>query len=450
MTLATASDVPRLSRRLGFWSSIGFVIGMTIGSGIFRTPAVVASRVADPRAALLVWLIGGLVTMCGALSIAELATITTDTGGIYAYLREGWGRGTAFVFAWAELVLISSAGLAGMAAVFGEYALRSFGYDAAAQPHAARYVACVAIAVTTVANVRGVRVGAAVTGMSTFAKFGALTFLVGASFVLGARAGGSTAHFASTTAPAGAGLLGLAFISVLWAYDGFADLAFIAGEVVNAERTVPRAIIAGTLAITGIYIASNLAYLYVLPFPRVVSSPLIAADAMQAMFGQAGVSFVAVAVMLSTLGAVNSHMLAIPRVFFAAAADGIFFRPLAKVHPRYQTPHVSIILIGVMGVAFELAGTFEQLADTFVLTVWPFYGLAIAGLYRLRRRAPHATGYRVPGYPIVPGIFIGACIYLAGSALIDDPKWATIMFAAVLLGVPVYYALFGRTRHLSH
>src|SRR3982750_4140540 len=169
-------SMERLSRRLGFWSSIGFVIGMTIGSGIFRTPAVVAARVADPRMSLVVWLVGGIVTMCGALSIAELATMTTDTGGIYVYLRDGWGRAPAFVFAWAELVLISSAGVAGIAAVFGEYTLRSFGYDPATHPHAAQYIATAAIAATTLANVRGVRVGAAVTGFSTIAKFSALAF----------------------------------------------------------------------------------------------------------------------------------------------------------------------------------------------------------------------------------------------------------------------------------
>jgi amino acid transporter len=424
MAIATSTAAPRLSRRLGFWSSIGFVIGMTIGSGIFRTPAVVAARTGDARVTLAVWLIGGIVTMCGALSIAELATITTDTGGIYAYLRESWGRGSAFVFAWAELVLISSAGLAGIAAVFGEYTLRSLGYDAAAYPHSAQYIAAGAIAATTIANVVGVRVGAAVTGLSTVAKFSALAFLVIASTMLGARAGGSTTHFVASAAPAAAGAFGLAFISVLWAYDGFADLPFIAGEVVNAERTVPRAIIAGTLLIIGIYLAANVAYLYVLPFSQVVQSPLIAADTMQAIFGQWGVSFVAVAVMLSTLGA------------------GIFFRRLAKVHPRYHTPYVSIILIGVMGIAFELIGTFEQLADTFILTVWPFYGLAVAGLYRMRSRTPRTTGYRVPGYPIVPGIFIAACVYLVGSALVDDPRWTTITFAIMLAGVPVYSMFF--------
>jgi len=442
MAIATSTAAPRLSRRLGFWSSIGFVIGMTIGSGIFRTPAVVAARTGDARVTLAVWLIGGIVTMCGALSIAELAAITTDTGGIYAYLRESWGRGSAFVFAWAELVLISSAGLAGIAAVFGEYTLRSLGYDAAAYPHAAQYIAAGAIAATTIANVVGVRVGAAVTGLSTVAKFSALAFLVTASTVLGARAGGSTTHFVASAAPAAARAFGLAFISVLWAYDGFADLPFIAGEVVNAERTVPRAIITGTLLIIGIYLAANVAYLYVLPFSQVVQSPLIAADTMQAIFGQWGVSFVAVAVMLSTLGAVNSHMLGIPRIFFAAADDGIFFRRLAKVHPRYHTPYVSIILIGVMGIAFELLGTFEQFADTFILTVWPFYGLAVAGLYRMRSRTPRTTGYRVPGYPIVPGIFIAACVYLVGSALVDDPRWTTITFAIMLADVPVYSMFF--------
>jgi amino acid transporter len=347
----------------------------------------------------------------------------------------------AFVFAWAELVLISSAALAGIAAVFGEYALRSLGVDAGAHPYMARHVAAAAIAATTLANVIGVRVGAAVTGASTVAKMGALMFLVGASFALGSHAGGSAAHLAPAggTEPA---LFGLGFISVLWAYDGFSDLPFVSGEVIDAGRTVPRAIVAGTLVITAIYLAANVAYLYVLPIDRAARSPLIAAETMQALFGRAGASFVAVAVMISTLGAVNAHMLAIPRIFFAAADDGIFFAPLARVHPAYRTPYVAILLIGVMGIAFELMGTFEQLADTFVLTVWPFYGLAVAGLYRLRRRSRQTNGYRVPGYPLVPAVFILACIYLVGSALADNPRWTATVFAIVLAGAPIYYVAF--------
>jgi amino acid transporter len=243
--------------------------------------------------------------------------------------------------------------------------------------------------------------------------------------------------------PVNGGLFGLAFISVLWAYDGFLDLSFLAGEVVNPGRTIPRAIIAGTLAIIGIYLAANVAYLYVIPIDRMARSPLIAADTMAAMVGRAGASFVSIAVVISTFGAVNADLLGAPRIFYAAAEDGLFFQILGRVHPTYRTPYVSIIFSALLGIVFVLTGTFEQLADTFVLAVWPFYGLAVAGLYRLRVRRPDLSRpYRVPGYPLIPAIFVAACIYLVASALVEDPLWTGVVFGVILAGVPVYHFAF--------
>jgi basic amino acid/polyamine antiporter, APA family len=242
------------------------------------------------------------------------------------------------------------------------------------------------------------------------------------------------------------GLFGLALISVLWAYDGFADVSFASGEVRDPQRTLPRAIVGGTIAIVTIYIAVNAAYLFVLPVAAVAASPLIAADTMQALAGSAGVAIVSVVVTISTGGALIAIMLGAPRVFFAMADDRLFFRAVAKVHPTYRTPYVAIGLAAVLGVAFVLTRTFEQLADTFVLSIWPFYGLAIAGLYRLRRTRPDLPRpYRVPGYPIVPAIFVAAVFYLVGNALVSDPLWTMVTFLVVLAGVPVYYVAFRRT-----
>ena len=448
MTVNTAAPAgERLSRRLGFWSSIGFVIGMTIGSGIFRTPAQIAERVPDPLTMLAVWGLGGAVTLCGALSIAELAAALPEAGGLYVFLREGWGRGAAFVFTWSELVLIRAAGLSGIASVFGEYALRSLGYDPVLHAAAADYCAVAAIVIATLTNVRGVQIGALMTGATSAAKFGALALIAAMAVLFGSRTDASVAHFAAGQAPVQAGLFGLAFISVLWAYDGFADLSFLAGEVVNPQKTLPRAIIGGTLAIVAIYLTINAAYLYVLPIAQVARSPLIAADMMAALVGGTGASFVSIVVAISTFGAVNSDLLGAPRIFYAAAEDGLFFKTLGRVHPTYRTPYVSIVFSALLGIVFVLTGTFEQIADTFVLAIWPFYGLAVAGLYRLRRRSDLRRPYRVPGYPIVPAIFIAACIYLVVSALIGDRLWTGVTFAIMLAGVPVYYVVFARTRN---
>ena len=432
-----------LARRLGLWSSIGIVIGVTIGSGIFRTPATIAMRVPDPEWMLAVWLFGGLISLCGALSVAELAASLPFTGGWYVYLRECWGRLAGFLFGWAELVLIRASATGAIATVFSEYFMRSLGYDPATQERATDYLAAVAIVAAALLNIRGVQLGAAIAGFSTVTKFGALTFLVLASFLLGGGAGATTANFTADGGPVDAGLFGLALISVLWAYDGFADLSFAAGEVKDPERNLPRAIVIGTIAIITIYLAANVAYLYVSPIAEVARSPLIAAETMQALFGEIGVALVSVVVAISTGGALIAIMLAAPRVFFAMADDRVFFRAVAKVHPTYGTPYVAILLAMLLGVVFVLTRTFEQLADTFVLSIWPFYGVAIAGLYRLRRLRPDLPRpYKTPGYPVLPAVFVLGVIYLVANALITDPLWTSVTFAIVLAGVPVYYVFF--------
>jgi APA family basic amino acid/polyamine antiporter len=433
----------KLVRQLGFWSSIGLVIGITIGSGIFRTPAVIATRVPDPTLMLAVWVLGGLISLCGALSIAELAASLPRTGGLFAYLREGWGRLAGFLFGWSELVLIRGSATAAISTVFSEYLQRSLGYDPATTGMT-DMIAAATIAFAAVANIRGAQIGAAFAGISTATKCAALVLITATAFLLGGAQASAT-NFAASSAPVDPGLFGLAIISVLWAYDGFADLSFAGGEVAEPQKNLPRAIIFGTLAILSIYLAANVAYLYVSPIDKVAQSRLIAADTMQAIFGQAGVAFISVVVMISAFGALNASMLASPRVFFAMADDGLFFRTVAKVHPRYHTPYVAILLAAALGVAFVLLRTFEQLADTFVLSIWPFYAFGVGALYILRRKRPDLPRpYKVPGYPVLPAVFIAGVIYLVVNALITDPIWTTVTFGIVLLGIPVYYAMFAR------
>src|SRR5688572_18296662 len=439
-----------LVRRLGLLSSIGLVIGITIGGGIFRTPAGIAARVPDPMWMLGVWVLGGLIVLCGALAFAELSASMPETGGMYVYLREGWGRPAGFLYGWAQLVLIRAAALGGISSVFGEYFLRVVGIDPAAHPAWADYLAAGAIIIASITNIVGVQLGALFAGISTVAKFGALALLVLASFAMGGSVGGSFQNFASTGAAVDAGVFGLALISVMWAYDGFADLTFASGEVKDPQRNLPRAIIIGTVMIIAIYLLANAAYLYVNPIGVMAKSPLIAADTMGALFGQAGVSFVAVVVMISTFGSLMGSMLASPRIFFAMADDNLLFGPIAKVHPRYKTPHVAIGLAMLLGVAMVMTQTFEQLTDTFVLAMWPFYALSVAAIYTLRKSQPQLNRpYKVVGYPVVPAVFVAAAIYLVVNALLTEPLWTSITFAVVLLGLPVYYLWFAGRRPLA-
>jgi amino acid transporter len=440
----TTRTAERLPRTLGLWSSIALVVGITIGSGIFRSPAGIARQAPNPLLMISLWVGGGFITLCGALSLAEVAAALPATGGIYAYLREAWGRRAAFLFGWAELVLIRASALGGIAVVFGEYLLRSIGVDPTAHVLLARSLSAGAIAFAAAANIRGANVGAMIVGVATWAKFGALAMLVVASFALGADHGATTAHFTAPSAgPLVAGSIGLALVSVLWAYDGWADLSFASGEVKDPQRNLPRAIIFGTLALIGIYVLTNLAYLYVLPIEAIRQSPLVAADTMLALFGRAGVVLVSVFVMISSFSSLNGSMLASPRVFFAMADDGLLFQAIAKVHPRYRTPHVAILLAAVLGMALVMSRSFERLTDTFVLAIWPFYALGVAAIYRLRRDRPDLPRpYRAIGYPIVPAIFIVAVAAFVINALVNDTLNSVITFALILAGLPLYEIVF--------
>ena len=440
----------KLVRSLGLWSSIGLVIGITIGGGIYRTPAGIADRVPDPMWMLGVWVLGGLIVLCGALSFAELSASMPETGGMYVYLREGWGRPYGFLYGWAQLVLIRAAALGGISSVFGEYFMRVFGMDPRANPAMADYLAAGAIIVASITNIVGVKLGALFAGLSTIAKFGALALLVLASFLMGDQVGGSVTNLASNGAAINAGVFGLALISVMWAYDGFADLTFASGEVKDPQRNLPRAIIIGTVLIIAIYLSANVAYLYINPIGIMAKSPLIAADTMGALFGRIGVSFVAVVVMISTFGSLMGSMLASPRIFFAMADDNLLFGPIARVHPKWKTPHVAIALAGVLGVAMVMTQTFEQLTDTFVLAMWPFYALSVAAIYTLRKAQPQLSRpYKVVGYPFVPAVFIAAAIYLVVNALMTEPTWTSITFGVVLLGLPVYYLWFAGRKPIA-
>src|SRR5207244_13042656 len=268
--------------------------------------------------------------------------------------------------------------------------------------------------------IRGANVGALIVGIATWAKFGALSLLVLAAFALGAGHGASLEHLtAASVGPLTLGSIGLALVSVLWAYDGWADLSFVAGEVKDAGRNLPRAIVLGTLALIAIYVLTNLAYLYVLPIETIRQSRLVAADTLMALFGHAGVVLVSVFVMISSFSSLNGSMLASPRVFFAMADDGLLFEKIARIHPRFRTPYVAILLAAVLGMALVMSRSFEALTDRFVLAIWPFYALGIAAIYRLRRTRPDLPRpYRAIGYPVVPAIFIVSVAALVVNSLI--------------------------------
>jgi amino acid transporter len=433
----------RLPRNLGLGSAIAVLVGSTIGSGIFRVPAGVAERLHQPGPILVAWVVGGLVALFGALTYAELAAALPRSGGVFAYLLEGFGPLPAFLFGWTELTVIRASALGAIATIFAEY----LGYFVAFTPPQVRYVAAAAILVVGALNYVGVRSAAAVMNATTAAKYAALAALGLLAFT---ATTGTTAHF-TPAFPAGLdlSLMGTALIAIMWTYDGWADLSFMGGEVKNPGRTLPLALILGTAGIVLVYLVLNVAYIYAVPLPEMAGARLIAATAAERipLFGGTGGAVVSAIVLLSCLGALIGSMMTGPRIFFAMADRGLFFRTIARVSPRYQSPSVAIWLATALGVLYVLFNDFQQLADKFILGIWPFYALAVAAVFVLRRTRPDLPRpYRTWGYPVVPLLFLVASVAMVLNALWTDPVNTGFTFAIILVGVPVYYAWRGWRR----
>jgi amino acid transporter len=397
---------------------------------------------------LMAWVAGGVFALAGALTIAELASAMPKTGGIYVFLKNGWGDLAAFLFGWGQLVMIRAASLGGIAITCSEYFFRLMGWDLA-MVMPVRATAAAMILMTASFNIAGVRFGAAMTNITVLAKYGGLIFIVLIAFAIGLpQTGGG--HYTPAVPPGSFSIaaFGLALVSTLWAFDGWADLSYNGGEVQDPARNLPRALIGGTLAVVAIYLLANLAYLAVLPIEEMRTSRLVAADVASKVIGPAGVIFVSVTVMVSTFGTLNAVLFTSPRIFFAMADDGLFFKPVAAVHPKLGTPWIAILLTASLGAVFVLTRTFEQLADAFVTAFLPFYFFAVASIFRLRGRPDYQPTFKVPGYPVVPLVFMAAVLYLLGNALIQESsRLSTIAVLGVCLaGIPVYYLTVGRKR----
>jgi APA family basic amino acid/polyamine antiporter len=442
-----------LPRKLGLLSAIAVLAGSAIGSGIFRSPAGIATKIPDVTFYLLNWALGGLLALCGALTYAELAGALPYTGGVFVYLREGFGRLPAFLFGWSELTIIRASALGAVATVFAEYLLRMLGVQNPAMVH---YIAAAAIIVTAAFNILGINLGALVQNLTTGAKYAALLILVAASFLIGANHPAQVSAVAGVPSGLSLSRFGLALVSVMWVYDGWADLTFVSGEVKRPQRNLPLALILGTLSVVALFLLSNLAYLHLLDIHQIGASKLVAADTAYRIFGDAGVRFVSIAVMIAAFGTLNGSMMTGPRIFFAMADEGLFFKKVATVHPRFKTPYIAIALAATLAIIFVSVRTFEQLADTFVLAIWPFYAGGIAAVYVLRRKQPDLPRpYRTLGYPVTPALFLLATVFMLGNAVVDDVGYfsarlsgmhpvsqssgALLISVIILAGIPAYY-----------
>jgi basic amino acid/polyamine antiporter, APA family len=436
------------ARRLGLFSTTMAVVGGIIGGGIFRTPAAVAGRVGSPGLALGAWVVGGVVALIGALCYGELGHRRPRAGGGYVYLREAWGALPAFLYGWALLLVIATGAIAAVAVTFADYALALAGLpDTLTNP-----VAVAAIVVLAGINYVGVTPGAITVNVFTVLKLLALATLIGAGLLLALPEPAARMIPAAPAVATGAGAalaaMGAALVPILFTYGGWQQTNFIAEEIVAPERTLPRALVAGVLIVVAVYLLANIAYLRVLGLEGLARSSAPAADTMRALLGPAGGTFIAAGIAISTFGFLDLVILVTPRVLQAMAADGVFLPRLAVLHPRYRTPALAIVVESAWAIVLTLTGTFAQLVDYVSFGDWIFFGLTVAGLYRLRARdgragdtvgSPPATpGFRVPGYPWTPAIFVLAAILVVASSIRANPRNAAIGTGLLLLGVPVY------------
>jgi APA family basic amino acid/polyamine antiporter len=404
------------------------VVGIIIGASIFVQPSEISRHVPTIPGILLVWFVSGLLTLFGALVCAELASAFPRTGGVYVFLKEIYSPALGFLWGWAMFWSMHSGIVAAIAVIFGRYV----GYFIAVSE---RLVAIAAILLLSAINYIGVNQGSAVQTFFTIVKVGAIVVML--IVVIAFAPPRAAAPHAETAV--GLRDFALALIAGLFAYGGWHMVTYAAEETREPQTTIPRALMIGTFVVTACYLALNMAYLYLLPLPQVIASTRIAADAATVGIGSRGAAAVSTLVIVSAFGALGGVILAGPRVYFAMARDGLLFRWLGAVHPRFQTPHRSIVLQAIWSSVLVLTGTYRTLFTRVVYTEWIFFGLMAAGLFLLRRRSDYAPSYRIAGYPFVPMLFIAATAIIVVNQLAAEPIESAEGLALVAMGLPVYY-----------
>jgi len=445
---STASHAPtELPRAIGNLGAIAIVVGTIIGSGIFLVPHNVALRVGSVSTVIVVWIVGGALALAGSLSLAELGAATPEAGGVYIYLRDAYGKLAAFLYGWAALLVIESGGIATLAVAFSIYSSTFFSLT----PLERKLVASAVIAVLTLVNIAGVKRASGVQTFFTLAKLTGVAIIV--SFAL-------FADHLTPIAPAPGYIpphttlssLGVALIGVLWAYHGWHHLSHVAGEVKNPAKVLPRSFLAGALIVIVAYLSANFAYLHVLSLPAMAQDTYqrVAAKTMEILWGPRGSAFVSGLILCSIFGATNGNILGGARAYYAMARDRVMFSAVGRIHPRFETPYVALLIQGIWSIVLAASGTFEQLYTYVIFTGWIFYAAAALAVVILRRKYPQwDRPYRV--YSVLPLAFATAALIIIINSLARSPHESGIGLGLVLLGIPVYliWARFTRVRQTA-
>jgi APA family basic amino acid/polyamine antiporter len=434
-----------LPRVLGLWDVVSIVIGGVIGSGIFLVPAEIARGVGAPLLIFAVWIAGGMLSYFGALSFSEMSAAMPKAGGMYNFLREAFGPLPAFLFGWTLFLVIDSGAIATLTVAFASNYLP---YFVKISPFGQKLVAAVFILFLVIVNYVGVRWGANLQNFLTVIKFVALAAVCVIVFIFAKDANASNWIRPLPSGLSGSmfGAFGVALVASLWAYKGWEGATYSAGEVKRPERNLPMGLLIGTMTCVIIYVVANMAYLYVFPASRIAESPRIASDVMNVVVGPLGASIISFIILFSIMGAANQTILCSPRVYFAMARDGLFFDKIADAHPKFLTPHIAIIALGVWSLVLTLLlETFQSLFTYVIFGEWIFFGLTVGAVIVLRKKRPDLPRpYKTWGYPITPIIFMLAALYISGTSLVNTFKESMFGLIIILLGVPAY--LYWRKR----
>lgn len=432
-------DQPQLARRLGLFDATMIVMGGIIGSGIFMNPSVVALQVHTPLLILGAWVLGGLFALIAAFIWAELAALRPDVGGQYAYLREAFHPGLAFLYGWVLLLVVQTGGMAAVAVTFARYFV-----ELTYLPISSPILAAIVLATLTVINCLGVRAGSTVQSILMVLKILAIAMLVVCGFLFASRSENPSALL---DRPPSLDLLtafGAALVPVIFSYGGWQTATFIAGEIKEPRKNLPRGLILGVIGVVVLYLAANVVYVSVLGTTELAASSAPASEVMRRALGDFGARLIAAGIAISTAGFLSQSMLTAPRVYFAMAKDGLFFNVVGMVHPRTRAPIVAIALQGLLAIVIALLGTYERILNYVVSVDTIFFGLTACCIFVFRKREPAAVVNRVPGHPVTTILFIAVCWLVVINTVYRYPENTLIGIAIMLAGIPAY--LFWRWR----
>lgn len=434
---STLSELkPGLARRIGLFDATMLVMGGIIGSGIFINSYVVARHVNTPLLILGVWAFGGLIALAAAFIWAELAALRPEVGGQYAYLREAFHPSVAFLYGWALLLVIQTGGMAAVAVTFARYFVESTHI-----PIADSLVAASILAILTIVNCLGVRAGSTVQSSLMVLKILAILALIVCGLLLAVP---SLPETINPTPPLSFNLLGAvgaAMVPVLFAYGGWQTATFVAGEIREPQKNLPRALVIGVVGVVLLYLLVNIVYVYVLNPDGLAATTTPASDVMRFALGSTGASLIAAGIAISTVGFLSQGMLTAPRVYFAMAEDGLFFKSVARVHPKTRVPIVAIVLQGILAIVIALWGRYEQILNYVVSVDFIFFGLTATCIFELRRKnkGQRSDGIRVPGHPFTTALFVAICWLVVINTIYRYPENTLIGVVILLAGIPAYF-----------